>query len=217
MVEYSFIFRSLGLFLAGLFTAFSVHAQILSPEAEVKLVTGVGFAPQTVMLENTYSSAVPVCIYNLASTTNSSAIPRIRNITATSFQVSIQSMPNTNPGNTGNVHCIIVEEGTHTLPDGRQVQAITQLVTDVLGLEAGNFEEAVDISGLVSPGFANPIALGAVISSNDTRATAFHANDCEGRGNEPFLSGPGDGICVCLLYTSPSPRDQRGSRMPSSA
>ena len=24
-------------------------------------------------------------------------------------------------------------------------------------------------------------------------------------------------ILVCLLYTSPSPRDQRGSRMPSSA
>ena len=25
------------------------------------------------------------------------------------------------------------------------------------------------------------------------------------------------GCCGCLLYTSPSPRDQRGSRMPSSA
>ena len=25
------------------------------------------------------------------------------------------------------------------------------------------------------------------------------------------------GTCTCLLYTSPSPRDQRGSRMPSSA
>ena len=24
-------------------------------------------------------------------------------------------------------------------------------------------------------------------------------------------------VCACLLYTSPSPRDQRGSRMPSSA
>ena len=24
-------------------------------------------------------------------------------------------------------------------------------------------------------------------------------------------------VCSCLLYTSPSPRDQRGSRMPSSA
>ena len=28
-------------------------------------------------------------------------------------------------------------------------------------------------------------------------------------GNYPFV--------ICLLYTSPSPRDQRGSRMPSSA
>ena len=196
MVENGFIVRLLSLLLAAQFTALQAQAQILSSEAEVKLVTGVGFTPQTVMLENTYTNAVPVCTYNLPSTANSPAIPRITNITATSFQVSIQSMPNTNPGNTGDVHCIIVDEGTHTLPDGRQVQAITQLVTDVLGLEAGNFEETVDISGLVSPGFANPIALGAVISSNDTRATAFHATDCEGRGNEPFLSGSADGICV---------------------
>ena len=29
--------------------------------------------------------------------------------------------------------------------------------------------------------------------------------------DDPSLS------CTCLLYTSPSPRDQRGSRMPSSA
>ena len=27
----------------------------------------------------------------------------------------------------------------------------------------------------------------------------------------------GDRVALCLLYTSPSPRDQRGSRMPSSA
>ena len=27
----------------------------------------------------------------------------------------------------------------------------------------------------------------------------------------------GGGVAACLLYTSPSPRDQRGSRMPSSA
>ena len=196
MMENVFILRLLGIFLAAQFTALQAQAQVLSPEAEVRLVTGVGFTPQTVMLENSYTNAVPVCTYNLPSTANSSAIPRITNITATSFQLSIQSMPNTNPGNTGDVHCIIVDEGTHTLPDGRQVQAITQLVTDVLGLEAGNFEETVDIGGLVSAGFANPIALGAVISSNDARATAFHANDCEGRGNEPFLSGPTDGICV---------------------
>ena len=33
-------------------------------------------------------------------------------------------------------------------------------------------------------------------------------------GMTPFARG---GIITCLLYTSPSPRDQRGSRMPSSA
>ena len=35
----------------------------------------------------------------------------------------------------------------------------------------------------------------------------------------PFivLPGGGDVVIICLLYTSPSPRDQRGSRMPSSA
>ena len=31
------------------------------------------------------------------------------------------------------------------------------------------------------------------------------------------LSGVGSVFTGCLLYTSPSPRDQRGSRMPSSA
>ena len=43
------------------------------------------------------------------------------------------------------------------------------------------------------------------------------------RSGRPFVSIPyslelNDTIAyVCLLYTSPSPRDQRGSRMPSSA
>ena len=38
---------------------------------------------------------------------------------------------------------------------------------------------------------------------------------------EPRVNRPvtldNDANCACLLYTSPSPRDQRGSRMPSSA
>ena len=38
------------------------------------------------------------------------------------------------------------------------------------------------------------------------------------KSNPPFYKWYEDGITnTCLLYTSPSPRDQRGSRMPSSA
>ena len=44
--------------------------------------------------------------------------------------------------------------------------------------------------------------------------------DAEG-GVNTFVSQqarePGEALFTCLLYTSPSPRDQRGSRMPSSA
>ena len=37
--------------------------------------------------------------------------------------------------------------------------------------------------------------------------------------NSPVNLGrkPGLDLCYCLLYTSPSPRDKRQSRMPSSA
>ena len=50
------------------------------------------------------------------------------------------------------------------------------------------------------------------------------AEDCEDyllHRNIPLRSHSYDNIILhamsCLLYTSPSPRDQRGSRMPSSA
>ena len=33
----------------------------------------------------------------------------------------------------------------------------------------------------------------------------------------PMWEKASDNVLDCLLYTSPSPRDQRGSRMPSSA
>ena len=38
-----------------------------------------------------------------------------------------------------------------------------------------------------------------------------------GRSHYSFLLNENGGVIDCLLYTSPSPRDQRGSRMPSSA
>ena len=88
---------------------------------------------------------------------------------------------------------------------------------------------------------------GAVVFSGETQFTVgskhwvisgFHFTGVEGKFNAyntfQFRSGSGQGAqhvrltdcaftnmtsedSTCLLYTSPSPRDQRGSRMPSSA
>ena len=43
--------------------------------------------------------------------------------------------------------------------------------------------------------------------------TTVRCDTCDATGSK----GAATGACPCLLYTSPSPRDQRGSRMPSSA
>ena len=42
---------------------------------------------------------------------------------------------------------------------------------------------------------------------------------CQTWGNDPEIEAGNHTmeLTICLLYTSPSPRDQRGSRMPSSA
>ena len=49
------------------------------------------------------------------------------------------------------------------------------------------------------------------------RVTQSYVKGCPSGYTEDTGAG-GNGDCIrCLLYTSPSPRDQRGSRMPSSA
>ena len=51
-------------------------------------------------------------------------------------------------------------------------------------------------------------------SQSDPYMAAAHLINFPGRETETALIAL---VMDCLLYTSPSPRDQRGSRMPSSA
>ena len=55
------------------------------------------------------------------------------------------------------------------------------------------------------------------ISKIGAPQTLQTAQDYGFRGIMPVNAEPSVVINSCLLYTSPSPRDQRGSRMPSSA
>ena len=60
--------------------------------------------------------------------------------------------------------------------------------------------------------------LGLAAAQGDADAQcALGVMHYEGRGGPVDLAEARRLLGLCLLYTSPSPRDQRGSRMPSSA
>ena len=61
-----------------------------------------------------------------------------------------------------------------------------------------------------------PQTVSAWLSRNTFDAEVIYEK-CEGVSADWLLSGKGDMIKTCLLYTSPSPRDGLLSRMPSSA
>ena len=101
---------------------------------------------------------------------------------------------------------IIIRGGT--LVDGTGAAAykadlgIRNGVIAAIGSDLGPATREIDASGqLVTPGFVD------MHTHYDGQATW-----------DPHLTPSGwHGVTTCLLYTSPSPRDVEGSRMPSSA
>ena len=67
--------------------------------------------------------------------------------------------------------------------------------------------------------FGASLDLSALNGTNGFVINGIDASDFSGASVSAAGDVNGDGIddIICLLYTSPSPRDQRGSRMPSSA
>ena len=189
------------LLLFMLMSLVEANAFTLSNRVEAITIPSVGSAFQAVVFENSYASPVPVCTYTLASSANPPATVRITGLSSGGMQVRIQQFENSSTVTPGTVSCLIAELGVSILPDGRRLEARTVLSTATHGLSTPtNFNNASiasmqNISGSFS-GFTNAIALGQVITFNDANASVFHANDCENRGNPPFLSGFADGICV---------------------
>ena len=180
------------------------YAFTLSSTVEAIAVPSVGGAFQTVSFDNTYTNPVPVCTYNLPASANPPAVVRIQSIGATSMQIRLQQPRNSATVTAGPVYCLVAESGVNTLPDGRRIEARTVLSTTThgkflpLGFGTGSPATMQNVSGSFS-GFTSAIALGQVISFNDSDFSFFHANDCDDRRNPAFLSGFGDGICVTKL------------------
>ena len=85
--------------------------------------------------------------------------------------------------------------------------------------------EITDVEFLLCDGLERYANIHISHSSNVSQSFTLLVNQVSqgvfNYGQDVYTIGPLEGNCVdgigCLLYTSPSPRDQRGSRMPSSA
>jgi len=109
--------------------------------------------------------------------THPPAVTRIRNITASSFDLRIQGWEDS-AATANDVHCIIVEEGAHTLPDGRQLEAHSVVSDQTNGQFAtdGTWDQALmeDVSGSIVNTYSRPVVLGQVMSFNDNRASVIY-------------------------------------------
>ncbi len=192
--------------LLALLVSTVARAFDLTSYMEIVLVEDVGTSWVTVPLENFYANAIPVCTYVLGTFagsapgyTNPPAVTRIRNISASSFDLRIQGWEDSS-ATANDVHCVIVDEGVHTLPDGRKVEAHTVVSDQTTGqhIVGGGWQNSYleNVSGDLIHTFNSPVVLGQVMSYNDNRASVFYSNDCESRQNNPFHQNFADGICV---------------------
>ena len=142
------------------------RALIVSPDLEVFTIANVGNTPVTVNLQNTYTSAIPVCTYNLASATPVPAVVRIDNITATSFDVYLQKASSDPTAEAPNdVHCLVSDEGEYTV-GGLHWEARSKLASYTSRRTA--FGNASDQVTNITGTFTNPIVvLHQVLTSND--------------------------------------------------
>ena len=110
--------------------------------------------------------------------------------------------------------------------DNSIVLAESPIVT-VNDTSAGTYSIAISPAGSIQEG--SPVTFNVTTTGvpNNTnlyyyvKGTAATSTDFGGANTSGYfliaVADPSIGIGTCLLYTSPSPRDQRGSRMPSSA
>jgi len=195
------------LFVASFaFIAANAKALVLTPYFESILVPSVSTSWTTVPLDNSYANAIPVCTYVLETFAGTAgnytvvpAVTRIRNITSSSFQLRIQGWED-GPASISDVHCMVMDEGAHKLPDGRLVEAHSVVSDKTSGQFStdGGWNQAIleDVSSSIVHNYSKPVVVGQVMSYNDTRASVIYMSDCDNRTNEPFHAGMADGICV---------------------
>jgi len=153
--------------LGSVLTALVAHSQALSLDLEAVL-------------------PIVVCTYVLPSFASNDATVRVQNAGATSFEVRVQQFETSDAVTSSDVHCLIADEGIHTLDDGKTIEARTVVSTGTSGRAVGwGSGTTENVTSLVTGGHSSLVVLGQVMSFNDSKASVFWTNNCSNRGTEP--------------------------------
>lgn len=143
----------------------------ISPSQEAIFEVGAVTADHTwkrVALQKSFTA--PVVIAKLGSYYGSDpAVARIRNITASSFEVRVQEWEYLDGTHTAEtIHYLVMEAGHHTLPGNIQVEAGTRVLNNPAQLTSLSFAQ---------PFRTPPVVLTAVSSVNDSTAVTTRVQD----------------------------------------
>ena len=151
-------------------------AQQLSSGVEALRVENVGDGWQAVDFLNSYASAVVVCTYNLPSRSSPPAIPRVRNVSATGMELRAQVWSPAGAATPSTVHCLVADEGTHTLSQNQTLEARRIDAPNTTGLATNwNVNDFVNAAPLFTALPGDMVVLGGLMTANDAQPSAFIA------------------------------------------
>jgi hypothetical protein len=168
-----------------------VQTRSVSPSAfmESMVVEGVTDLDNwtTVPLEKTYVSPIVVCTVDYGDIFNNLLLPavvRMKDVGSTSFDIKLQN-PNGDAleSDGRDVHCVVVEEGSWQMPDGRNIEANKYESTSTDGRRTVWIGEEQDYTN----SYSSPIVLGQVMSYIDERWSVFWSRGSN-RGEAPNSS-----------------------------
>lgn len=152
-----------------------------------------------VSLRETYTSPVCVCSVRYVDDNEDPMVVRMQNVATTSFEIRLQN-PSDEALASHSVHCIVVEEGSWVMPDGRGIEAWSYMstVTDRKGSWVG---EQQDYSNT----YAQPVVLGQIMSFNDSKWSVFWSRGSSSKtppSSTSFFSGKHVGEDTDITRTS---------------
>jgi hypothetical protein len=148
---------------------------------ESQVITGVSSSSWTmVSLLRTYVAPIPAC--TVQYDTGLALLPvvvRMQNVGTSTFEIRLQN-PSNQVITARDVHCVIVEEGAYTMPDGRKVEAkkYRSTVTDHDQSWVGQAQTYLNR-------YTNPVVLGQVMTFSDTRWSVFYSRASSNRDTAP--------------------------------